>query len=475
MKAVEETPKVEKPAEVEVPATVVEEKKVETPVTDAPVTSVPVAQRPVADVATSMAPAHPADGPMTPEEKEFYIGPETFKKVDERSRQEFAQDFLVRNAEFLVPKALFDEEKGNSSPARQNLRKQILDQARVLVGSVRGMGGIPEEVVVEAYGCARPEGQSLIQTLQSILDKTEEDNQCSHLPLAEGQSRKFVPRNRLTVPPRHIIKNLGGNKYEALLQLKFPDSDGGKTLEKVKGCLAMIEPFLKGPEGKQLKITAKAPSEFPEGTPSEEVPSMTEIKIAADSESRGDALNYRESWGCDTITHEILHLLGLCDEYHEDERYARQFACRIVPKVPSIMEQPTSFFPKVVPKVIKCTCTGATCVDIASKYTTERFASEGNNPNPCGGLGTLNVSETYGTEAPANTENEFYFKTTPSLKSLLTDVQFERVLAGECSRGIVSTYATCSRFSQLPKEDLRCQNIPPECSDPAKFIGSQPQ
>jgi hypothetical protein len=72
---------------------------------------------------------------------------------------------------------------------------------------------------------------------------------------------------------------------------------------------------------------------------------------------RANAEMYTDELNCGEITHEILHLLGLCDEYKEPSIVAgNTYACRAVPEVSTIMKNPRVVYARAIPREIKCKC-----------------------------------------------------------------------------------------------------------------------
>ena len=86
-----------------------------------------------------------------------------------------------------------------------------------------------------------------------------------------------------------------------------------KSVTYVSGCtMEQANQKLLGPNGEKLRIVINKPLK------SDNCYDDNVIRIPIISKShRGDATAYTPHFGCATITHEILHLLGLCDEYKE--------------------------------------------------------------------------------------------------------------------------------------------------------------
>ena len=68
-----------------------------------------------------------------------------------------------------------------------------------------------------------------------------------------------------------------------------------------------------GPNGEKLKIIINEPSKNDKCGADD----ATKISVVSKKYRRGNATNYTSKFNCSNITHEVLHLLGLCDEYKE--------------------------------------------------------------------------------------------------------------------------------------------------------------
>ncbi len=81
---------------------------------------------------------------------------------------------------------------------------------------------------------------------------------------------------------------------------------------KVQECLKKANSKMLGPNGEKLNIVIESPSK--ESACGKEKPKT--IKIGPRN-YRSYVVKYESNIDCPTITHEVLHLLGLCDEYKE--------------------------------------------------------------------------------------------------------------------------------------------------------------
>ena len=87
-------------------------------------------------------------------------------------------------------------------------------------------------------------------------------------------------------------------------------------MNKVRTCMDQANQKLLGPNGEKLKINIQALTKQNEDDCNRD----NAIGIAiGPPDFRSNTGKYGSDIDCPTITHEVLHLLGLCDEYPETE------------------------------------------------------------------------------------------------------------------------------------------------------------
>ncbi len=167
-------------------------------------------------------------------------------------------------------------------------------------------------------------------SVESIRDLT-------HLFLDEAQCRDLKPGDRKQIVsgaqgegyiPRtyHVEKEEDGS-YSIPLFLNFQadfDYDGPVSspevssfyLKKARACLNKASQKMKGPDGKALRIKIKPPPSQNEVCK----PLGTHTIAVGSKHHRDNSKKYSSEADCSTITHEVLHLLGLPDEYEEHHR-----------------------------------------------------------------------------------------------------------------------------------------------------------
>ena len=154
--------------------------------------------------------------------------------------------------------------------------------------------------------------------LSKWLDTMDMVSQCSELQL--GQEKTVFPLRDKSFN----LKREADGSYSIPLNLQFSaadDYDGDVPkdqvleyyMKTVRECLDKANPKMLGPKGEQLKVVIPDLIKQTENNCDDDV-----IKITIGSEThRSTPSKFGSYTDCDMITHEILHLLGLCDEYRE--------------------------------------------------------------------------------------------------------------------------------------------------------------
>ena len=127
----------------------------------------------------------------------------------------------------------------------------------------------------------------------------------------------------------YTIKRESNSDYTANLFIEFVpsafydnedqvsrDQVQGHYAQRIQSCIDRANPHLKGPNGQKLSIIIKTPSA------NACVPKNTITIWDTWSLDEAQALNYPSNINnCRTTTHEILHVLGLADEYGSSDTY----------------------------------------------------------------------------------------------------------------------------------------------------------
>jgi len=126
-----------------------------------------------------------------------------------------------------------------------------------------------------------------------------------------------------------------------------------QMMARARACLAGARNAMKGPDGSLLVIDLLTPTETEQaGNTTASRPAPQTINILPGTIG-SSAANYQENITCPTLVHEILHLLGLCDEYSGGRD---GFACRARGPSNSIMSGMQEAFSEAVPRRISCVC-----------------------------------------------------------------------------------------------------------------------
>ena len=155
-----------------------------------------------------------------------------------------------------------------------------------------------------------------LSDLNHLFSVLQEQSLCFNPPLG---GEKQVTNNRYS----YTVRREPDGSFLIPLNLAFladEDYDGDIPRDevpahyknKVQECLKKANSKMLGPNGEQLKMVIQSP---PAGSACEATKPKT-IKVGP-RDFRSYMSKYESNIDCPTITHEILHLLGLCDEYKE--------------------------------------------------------------------------------------------------------------------------------------------------------------
>lgn len=172
-----------------------------------------------------------------------------------------------------------------------------------------------------------------------------------------------------------------------------------KMIKKINECMAMYEPHLKGPDGEILKIRAVNNDKEIRPTPIHILPPG----------SRQHSEGYTTDIECPTLLHEVLHLLGLVDEYKEKRKgyvidkktgeyiwveagaEVLAYDCRILGPENSVMSNQyaaiKALFPRQLTPVTECRCTGLMSSEECMGVIKESFKTRKSSKNKSEGIG----------------------------------------------------------------------------------------
>lgn len=173
---------------------------------------------------------------------------------------------------------------------------------------------------IRALAERSPEVQELSNSLLSECFDNESNPGRRVEDLANGISRasRCISLNRgesaivdgdmgTATQSRYRLTRTSPNQYIVDIRLLFQPSDWDPIIRtRVSRCLTRVNPFLTGPNGQSLTLRLSSD----QGVPINRV-----RRLAAGMRSSSN--DWQSNINCASITHEIMHLLGLVDEYPE--------------------------------------------------------------------------------------------------------------------------------------------------------------
>lgn len=271
-----------------------------------------------------------------------------------------------------------------------------------------------DQLVLQRVACEEMEAAAAIlrqeeaaAEIKRMLSLVRDVSDCT--PLEVGESRVTSKNDRLAdyVEQKYAVTNIGNDTYRVDLNINFvpdhvafQDETSGSAasaamLERVRGCAEKANSAASDSLGRKLQFNILTPSEsaeLPEGLRPPEV----NIMVRAADAGRQNSRAYNENITCAVVIHEMMHLMGLHDEYPEshignythkttgvvtpyynsngtfnaegmalvdanrdDYEAELSYQCRAVPNKSTIMKNTHSFFPQVVPESNICECSNS--------------------------------------------------------------------------------------------------------------------
>lgn len=268
--------------------------------------------------------------------------------MNREEAKQYAQNYMVAKSDLLKA----------TTPSEQ--RTQVLNNLNQMFGYIYGDKGAEE--LAKILECKPEDDLKPITDILENLEDTKKVEKCKDLAPGEHKVFKKEPSNYYGTG-HYLLKRTKEGNYQAVLNVKFKTGGGSvstdEMMERSKNCLNQASPAMKGPNGERLQFSVLT-SEEANKLPSDERPEPYEVSIEPVGYGT-NAASYAQDVNCATITHEMLHLLGLCDEYEENRpQYGDMWNCRVVTKAPSIMRE-LSTYNKAIGESFNCNCSGATC------------------------------------------------------------------------------------------------------------------
>ena len=188
-----------------------------------------------------------------------------------------------------------------------------------------GFDALKHSVITFCFECKflgrTDENTNFIKLIKHLEDQV----QCS--PLEPGQQKRVYADTSPSGNESYNLKREADGSYSVDFNLKFSasgDYDGTVPSEhvhehythEVQKCMDTANQKLLGPNGEKLKIII---NKSKSGTNDTCVSRNTKNILIGPKTYRSNPQKYASNIDCPTITHEILHFLGLCDEYEEKQ------------------------------------------------------------------------------------------------------------------------------------------------------------
>ena len=182
---------------------------------------------------------------------------------------------------------------------------------------------------LEDIGECSPLGVGDSKIVDTPLSNTDDTKVTS---LASGEEYK-TPN-----AAQYMIRRASEDTYDIVFNLNFTTTDvatvtSQQMLERVQRCLEISSGNLYA-NGKNIRLIAISSDEVDS---LEITPPQINIAINQPLGGRGNAQEYASDFTCSTITHELLHFLGLCDEYRENVTNVHESVCRSLGASDSLM------------------------------------------------------------------------------------------------------------------------------------------
>jgi hypothetical protein len=395
-----------------------------------------------------------------------------FGTMNREEAKQYAQNYMVAKSDVL--KATIPSEK----------KTQVLNNLNQMFGYIYGEKGAEE--LAKILECKPEDELKPITDILSSLEDTKKVEKCKDLAAGEHKVFKKEASNYYGTG-NYLLKRTKEGNYQAVVNVNFKSGRGSvstqEMMARAKGCLNTASLALKGPNGEKLQFSVLTPDEV-ESLPKEERPEPYNVTI----EPVGFGTNagaYAQDSGCPTITHEMLHLLGLCDEYGEDRpQYGNMWNCRVVTKVPSIMRDHINTFNNAIPRTHTCECSQPPCSSVMSsnnedlkklytgesaydavpyqfrnKYCTEKYVTSTSLLEPSKSL-----------LIKAESDSELMFESRFIMEQ--TKAPQYKILKSEITCRCPSGDKDCSNTLKQTADHIRVPRIKNSCPNRTKPVGS---
>tara|TARA_B110001454_G_scaffold155806_1_gene145101 strand:- start:7592 stop:9340 length:1749 start_codon:yes stop_codon:yes gene_type:complete len=335
--------------------------------------------------------------------------------------------------------------------------------------------------------------------IERLSEAVDQAQRC--LPLAQGQTRIVDNMANPNVVNNYAVTRTGGNNFRIDMHIEFSRDDQDVAEEDVTqlkknmdACLQTVNQKLIGPNGERMQIQVN-------GTNAPKNIVRNRISLVR-SVARESSRKWTPYIDCPTMTHEMMHLLGLVDEYHEKScgflvnptsgkrsdlmegppsqlngnKYVPAFDCRSEGPKNSIMNNHGLAMRETfggIKEYDKCICTESS----PSKCSFLNNLNAKNIYDICQGPGR--IFEHYqqlgaNTPPPPDSANSKSIVTNrypepTKKKSILLPAQFRQIIQPNC-RQTNNAFMECSKGSQESSVVGPCPPKPDYCKDPNKWL-----
>lgn len=276
------------------------------------------------------------------QEESTLIIKKVFKTLDNKEQKAAISDYIKENERYL-------KDLKDIKPEEHAKRGYFLQNARAMYTEVYGKSG-EDKFTLEVCNPGTP-AIPMNDFIGQFQKLQEQKNNCSDLQKGESRKVSGVGTSYL------IQKNKDGN-YHALLNLDL-NYLGGKITpkemyKKLNECMAISASRLLGPDKSKFLVTILNPEEA-DKLPAKDKPSPQRIDLN-NRHTLGHSTNYTDEMECPTLTHEILHLFGIADEYIEYGGRELDYTCRVDSTAKRIMNDVWIAWEREMPHHSRCSC-----------------------------------------------------------------------------------------------------------------------
>lgn len=257
---------------------------------------------------------------------------------------------------------------GKGDRRRNNRRGQAAARSLERLLNMAGNSADASAYLTEVRSCFEPprDNNPIRSIIEDITPVVRRSDRCS--PVTTDRV-KVVSGIQGDISNAYGIRRNADGGYDVLLNYEFRSMSASnqaiamaanehiptptEMMNRTRECFAEASPFLKGPGGETLNFQALTPTEV-SALPRDQRPPLWSIDIVNNAQ-RGHNRAYASRFPCSTIIHETLHVLGLCDEYQENDLNLRG-RCRITSMPNTIMNQDIAGYEAGTHNQYQCTC-----------------------------------------------------------------------------------------------------------------------